>query len=147
MSTCLNVAVDAAVAMAAALNVVEPCSTGIGGDAFALYYSAVTKEVSCFMGNGAAPEALSLEMLDSRGIGKNKEPLSQFSGLSVTVPGAAALWEDLVKAHGSLTLDAVLAPAVELAEDGFVLGPITANQWKNGTLTGNEAHRVFRPGV
>jgi gamma-glutamyltranspeptidase / glutathione hydrolase len=141
-------AADAAVAMAAALNVVEPCSTGIGGDAFALYYQASSKEVKCYMGNGCAPEALTLELLDSRSrsIGQHRAPLSQCSGLTVTVPGAAALWEDLVRAHGALSLENVLSPAADLAENGFVLGPVTARQWANGLLTGEEAHRVFRPG-
>ncbi len=67
------------------------------------------------------------------------------SGLCVTVPGAAALWEDLVSHHGRLTLAQVLAPAIELAEDGFPIGPITAQQWTNGFLQGAEAFRVLKP--
>lgn len=66
-------AADACVAMAAALNVTEPCSTGIGGDAFALYYEADTKRVTCLQGNGASPAALSLELLESRGIGEGND--------------------------------------------------------------------------
>eukprot|EP00603_Paraphysomonas_imperforata_P001406 CAMPEP_0114438612 /NCGR_PEP_ID=MMETSP0103-20121206/14716_1 /TAXON_ID=37642 ORGANISM="Paraphysomonas imperforata, Strain PA2" /NCGR_SAMPLE_ID=MMETSP0103 /ASSEMBLY_ACC=CAM_ASM_000201 /LENGTH=117 /DNA_ID=CAMNT_0001609235 /DNA_START=24 /DNA_END=373 /DNA_ORIENTATION=+ len=62
-------AADAAVAMAAAMNVVEPCSTGLGGDAFALYYEASSQQVHCMMGNGAAPEGLTFDHLDSVGIG------------------------------------------------------------------------------
>jgi gamma-glutamyltranspeptidase/glutathione hydrolase len=77
--------------MAAALNVTEPCSTGIGGDAFALYFDATTKKVSCLMGNGASPAAISLELLKSKGIGKgpDQKALNKFSGLCATVPGAA----------------------------------------------------------
>ena len=56
-------AADAAVAMAAALNLLEPCSTGIGGDAFALFYNAQTKQVHCLQGNGAAAGQISLEVL------------------------------------------------------------------------------------
>ena len=84
-------AADACVAMAAALNVTEPCSTGIGGDAFALYFDAATSKVTCVMGNGASPAAMSLEMLESKGIGNGPgmKRLDKFSGLCATVPGAA----------------------------------------------------------
>jgi gamma-glutamyltranspeptidase/glutathione hydrolase len=86
--------------MAAAMNVVEPCSTGLGGDAFALYYEASSQQVHCLMGNGAAPEGLSFEHLDSVGIGikPGQQPMDLHSGLTVTVPGAARLWSDLVSA-------------------------------------------------
>lgn len=142
-------AADACVAVAAALNVTEPCSTGIGGDAFALYYDGTTKTVTCLMGNGAAPANISLELLNSRGIGAKSlgyNSLDCRSGLCVTVPGAAALWEDLVKLRGRMTLKEVLAPAISLAENGFSLGPITSQQWASSFLQGDEAHRVFRPG-
>jgi gamma-glutamyltranspeptidase / glutathione hydrolase len=142
-------AADAAVAIAAALNVTEPCSTGIGGDAFALYYEASTRKVSCLMGNGAAPAAISLEYLNSKGIGAPSlgfTPLDCRSGLTVTVPGAAALWEDLLRGKGKMTMTEVLKPAISLAEDGFSLGPITSGQWSRSFLQGEEAQRVFRPG-
>ncbi len=61
-------AADAAVAMAAALNVTEPTSTGIGGDAFALFYDAGCKRVQCMMGNGASPAALSLDWVRDQGV-------------------------------------------------------------------------------
>lgn len=134
--------------MAAALNVTEPCSTGIGGDAFALYYDATTRKVSCLMGNGAAPAALSLEYLNSKGIGDPSlgyNPMNPRSGLAVTVPGAAALWEDLLTQKGTMTLSEVLTPAISLAENGFSLGPVTSAQWALNFLQGEEALRVFRP--
>ena len=134
-------AADAAVAMAAALNVAEPCSTGIGGDAFALYYSAATKRVTCFMGNGCASRNISLEQLKENGLSS----LPPRSGLCITVPGAAALWEDLVAAHGVLPLPAVLAPAIRMAERGVPIGPVTAHCWSRGFLQGNEAADVFLP--
>lgn len=142
-------AADAAVAMAAALNVTEPCSTGIGGDAFALYFDAKTKKVSCLQGNGASGSAFTLELLNNRGIGDPQEgfhPLDAFSGLCCTVPGAAALWEDMIVDYGKLPLAQVLQPAIELAEEGFAIGPVTADQWSTATLQGEEAFRVFRPG-
>lgn len=142
-------AADAAVAMAAALNVTEPCSTGIGGDAFALYYDAKTKAVTCLQGNGASGAAFTLDLLNSRGIGDTAEglaPLDCNSGLCITVPGSAALWEDLIKDHGRLSLSTVLQPAIQLASEGFPIGPVTAEQWSTSTLQGEEAFRVLRPG-
>ncbi len=133
--------------MAAALNVLEPCSTGIGGDAFALYYEASTKQVTCLQGNGASSASFNLDSLKERGIGfgDNLKPLDMHHGLCVTVPGTAALWEDLVSHHGRLTLAQVLAPAIELADDGFPIAPVTAQQWSKGFLQGAEALKVFRP--
>ncbi|KAK9835342.1 hypothetical protein WJX81_003771 [Elliptochloris bilobata] len=120
-------AADAAVAIAAALNVTEPCSTGIGGDAFCLFFDARTKEVTAILGCGAAPAALTLEAVRERGITGSELPMR--GALAVTVPGAAALWEDTIKAFGKLPLAEVLQPAIELAENSFPVSPVTAHQW------------------
>jgi gamma-glutamyltranspeptidase/glutathione hydrolase len=140
-------AADAAVAMAAVLNLTEPCSTGIGGDAFALYFDAKTKKVSCLQGNGAAPSGLTLEYLNSLGfgVGEGLKPWDCRSGLCVTIPGAAALWEDVIKQHGRLPLEDALKPAIDLAEGGFPIAPLTAVHWVEGFLQGNEAERVYKP--
>jgi gamma-glutamyltranspeptidase/glutathione hydrolase len=140
-------AADAAVAMAACLNMLEPCSTGIGGDAFALYYTAATKEVSCFNGNGKSPAGFTMEALAERGIGlgPGQSAFDPHTGVAVTVPGAAQLWEDVVKTSGKLTFLQVLTPAIELGEQGFPLGPMSARQWSRGKLVGEEAMRTFRP--
>lgn len=132
--------------MAAALNVTEPCSTGIGGDAFALYFDAKTKRVTCLMGNGATSKDYTLEFLQGKGYSETN-PLPPRSALCISVPGAAALWEDVVKTHGSktLSLTEVLEPAVKLAERGFPVGPVTARQWSHGVLQGDEGHRVYVP--
>lgn len=139
-------AADAAVAMAACCNVLEPCSTGLGGDAFALYFDAQTSKVTCLLGNGATSDNLSLDYLASKGIGikPDQHPLNPVSGLCVNVPGAASLWEKLVQQHGRLSLPQVLGPAIDLAENGFPVGPVTAYQWAKGYLQGEEALRVFR---
>ncbi len=121
-------AASAAVAVAAALNVTEPTSTGIGGDCFALYYNVQTWQVTALNGSGRAPAALTLERLQKEGLGT----LPPMHPYTVTVPGACAGWDDLNTRHGSLPLAEVLAPAIRLAEEGFPVAPITAHFWARG---------------
>jgi gamma-glutamyltranspeptidase/glutathione hydrolase len=122
-------AADAAVATAAALNVTEPTSTGIGGDCFALFYAADTRQVSALNGSGRAPAALTLERLRREGFTAELPPYHPYT---ITVPGACAGWHDLVERHGRLTLGAILAPAIRLAEEGFPVAPLTAHAWERG---------------
>ena len=122
-------AADAAVAAAAALNVTEPTSTGIGGDCFALYYNVQTGQVSALNGSGRAPAALSLERLRREGFTQELPPYHPYT---ITVPGACAGWCDLISRHGRLSLAQVLAPAIRLAEAGFPVAPVTAYFWERG---------------
>ena len=122
-------AADAAVAAGAALNVTEPTSTGIGGDMFALYYSAETKQVSALNGSGRAPAALTLNRLKEEGFSLELPP---FHAHTVTVPGACAGWFDLIERHGSLSMADILAPAIRLASEGFPVAPITSYSWQRG---------------
>jgi gamma-glutamyltranspeptidase/glutathione hydrolase len=122
-------ATDAAVATAAALNVTEPTSTGIGGDCFALYFNAADRRVSALNGSGRAPAQLTLERLEREGI---QGELPPFHPYTITVPGACAGWCDLVERFGRLDISQVLAPAIRLAEEGFPVAPITAHFWTRG---------------
>jgi gamma-glutamyltranspeptidase/glutathione hydrolase len=122
-------ATDAAVATAAALNVTEPTSTGIGGDCFALYFNAADRRVSALNGSGRAPAQLTLERLEREGI---QGELPPFHPYTITVPGACAGWCDLVERFGRLDISQVLAPAIRLAEEGFPVAPITAHFWARG---------------
>ncbi|XP_033739918.1 glutathione hydrolase-like YwrD proenzyme [Pecten maximus] len=126
-------AADAAVAMAAALNVTEPCSTGIGGDAFCLFYDAKTKKVNAVNGSGRAPAELTLDLLHKQGY-NSTHPFPVQHGHAVTVPGAAATWVDTVDRFGSgkLSLAQILQPAVNLAEGGYPVQQITAFLWNKG---------------
>ena len=84
-------AADAAVAIAAALAVTEPTSTGIGGDCFALYYDAKTRQVTALNGSGRAPAGLSLDLIARQHLADNGE-LPPFHPHTITVPGACAGW-------------------------------------------------------
>eukprot|EP00079_Xenopus_tropicalis_P016032 XP_004914421.1 PREDICTED: putative gamma-glutamyltransferase YwrD isoform X1 [Xenopus tropicalis] len=123
-------AADAAVAVAAALNVTEPCSTGIGGDCFCLYYSAETKQLHGLNGSGRSPMTLSIDLLKEKGFNE-ENPVPPTHALNITVPGAAAAWVDTVSFFGSkkLTLDEILKPAIELAENGFPVSEICSYIW------------------
>lgn len=122
-------AADAAVAVAAALNVTEPTSTGIGGDMFALFYEARTGAVTALNGSGRAPAGLTRERILREGFSSALPP---YHPHTVTVPGACAGWCDLLERHGTLAMSDVLAPAISLAEGGFPVAPLTAHFWQAG---------------
>jgi gamma-glutamyltranspeptidase / glutathione hydrolase len=120
-------AADAAVAIAAGLNVTEPGSTGLGGDAFALFFDAKTRTVSALNGSGRAPRALTLERLHREGFEKDLPPTHPYA---ITVPGACAAWFDIIERFGRLPMATILAPAIKLAEEGFPVAPLTGVGWQ-----------------
>lgn len=116
--------------MAAAINVMEPGSTGIGGDMFCLFYDAKTKKVSAMNGSGRSGKEVTLDKIRNALKIKDGEtgqiPMSSVH--AVTVPGAAAGWVDCVERFGSkkVTLEDVLAPAIELADKGYPISELSA---------------------
>jgi len=131
-------AADAAVATAAALNVTEPTSTGIGGDMFALFYDARARQVTALNGSGRAPTALTIDLLEQQNLISNRQSkisnqtrqLPPYHAHTVTVPGACAGWCDLITRHGTMPLAEILAPAIGLADEGFPVAPLTAHFWQ-----------------
>ncbi|KAI0972262.1 gamma-glutamyltranspeptidase [Xylaria arbuscula] len=125
--------VDAAVAVAAGLNMTEPCSTGIGGDMFCLFYDAKTKKISALNGSGRSGAKYTLETIRaSLGIPEGKPgSIPMDSVHAVSVPGAPAGWCDAVARFGSgkITLEQILAPAIELGEKGFPVSEGVAYWW------------------
>lgn len=130
-------AADAAVAAAAVLNVTEPASTGIGGDMFALYYDAKTRQITALNGSGRAPMALTADALRREGMVE----IDIHSPHAITVPGAAAGWEDLLRRHGRMTLKDVLHDAIHYAREGYPVHPVFAAGWgRMETLLKNSPH-------
>jgi gamma-glutamyltranspeptidase/glutathione hydrolase len=118
-------AVDAAVAIAAVLNVTEPNMTGIGGDAFMMVYWSKSKTLTGLNASGRAPRALNLQHFTSKGL--KEIPTAGME--PVTVPGAFDGWVTLLEKFGTMKLPALMAPAIELAENGFPVAEKIATDW------------------
>jgi gamma-glutamyltranspeptidase/glutathione hydrolase len=118
-------AVDAAIAMAAMLNVTEPMMTGLGGDAFMLVYWSKTKELKGLNASGRAPAALNPDYFARRKITQ----MPEFGMESITVPGAFDGWVTLLEKYGTMKLADVLGPAIKCAENGFPVMEKTAEDW------------------
>ncbi|HEY8444664.1 MAG TPA: gamma-glutamyltransferase family protein [Bacilli bacterium] len=141
-------AVDAAIATAACLTVVEATSNGLGGDAFAICY--VNNKLYGLNASGPAPQALTIEELNKQGI----KEIPRFGFIPVTVPGIPSAWCALSKRFGKLPLKEVLAPAIKYAREGYPLPPTLALFWNNSYKTYkenlhgeeyNEWFKVFAP--
>lgn len=121
-------AADAIVATAAALGVTEPYSAGIGGGGFLVYYDAKAKKVSTIDGRETAPKSFTAKSFTNPdGTPMNFSTVVS-SGLSIGVPGTAALWANAVREHGKMSFKQVLAPAEKLARTGFVVDQTFADQ-------------------
>ncbi len=122
-------AIDAAVATAAVMNVVEPGSAGIGGDVFVIAWLAKEKKLVALNGSGRAPSGATPRHLAGRGAVKQ---MPQHGIDSATAPGAVDAWDVLLKRAGSMTFKELLQPAVELAEQGFAVSERIRNDWLYG---------------
>ena len=120
-------AIDAAVAVVSTLNVVEPYSVGIGGDAFALIYLAKENKLIGMNASGRAPYRATLEWFQKNGMNEIPEK----GILPVTVPGALHGWTQALERYGTLPLSDVFKDAIHYAEDGFPVGEVIAGEWKN----------------
>jgi gamma-glutamyltranspeptidase/glutathione hydrolase len=122
-------ALDAAIAAVAVLCVIEPQSTGIGGDCFCLYKPAADARMYALNGSGQAPAGATIDWFEAQGISE----LETTSPHSVTVPGAVSAWETLLAAHGTRGLGELLQPAIRYAEEGFPVAPRVAADWQDAS--------------
>lgn len=131
-------AVDAAIATAAALTVVEPTGCGIGGDAFALVWiaddNAGKGKLHGLNASGTAPAALTPQAVAEDGF----ESMPLYGWTPVTVPGIPAAWAELSRRFGKLDFQTLLAPAIRLAREGFPVSPVIASLWQRAEATFRE---------
>ena len=115
-------AVDAAIAANATLGLMEPVSNGIGGDLFAIVYSAKENKLYGINGSGRSPLGLSYEKMKAELDKLNRKTIPPRGMLPISVPGCVDAWAELHKKFGKLNLSDDLAPAAKYAEEGF---PVT----------------------
>ena len=139
-------AIDAAVTAGAVLAVVEPQSTGIGGDCFVLYAKAGGADVIGLNGSGQAPAAATTDWYIDQGF--THIPLA-LSPHCVTVPGAIDAWDRLLNDHGTFSFREALVPAIDYAVSGFAVAPRVAHDWERSVekLSADETTRtIYLPG-
>ena len=112
-------AVDAALAMAIALTVVEPTSNGIGGDAFALVWDGQLHGLNA---SGRSSQNLERDRFEDK--------IPELGWLTVTVPGAVSAWRSLWEKWGKLPFEQLFSPAIRYATEGYPVSPITSQAWK-----------------
>ncbi|TFG11457.1 gamma-glutamyltransferase [Candidatus Thorarchaeota archaeon] len=134
-------AADAAIAAAAVLDVVEPFSTGCGGDAFALVHLPGNEKPISFNGSGRAGSGATLDDL----LDREWQGIPLRGGPPITVPGAMHLWGHLLSEFGNLELSDVLQPAINYAQNGFPVSPLIAQLWNIllPVLGNDDARRIF----
>jgi len=125
-------AVDAAIAANATLGLMEPVSNGIGGDLFAIVYSAKDNKLYGINGSGRAPLGLSYEQMKAEVAQLNRKAIPPFGMLPITVPGTVDAWTELHRKFGKLKLSDDLAPAIRYAEEGFPVTDLIAYYWGFG---------------
>jgi gamma-glutamyltranspeptidase / glutathione hydrolase len=125
-------AVDAAIAANATLGLMEPVSNGVGGDLFAIVYSAKENKLYGINGSGRSPLGLSFDQMKAELAKLHRETIPPVGMLPISVPGTVDAWAELHKRFGKLNLSDDLAPAVQYAEQGFPVTELIAYYWAFG---------------
>jgi gamma-glutamyltranspeptidase/glutathione hydrolase len=123
-------AVDAAIAANATLGLMEPVSNGVGGDLFAIVYSARENKLYGLNGSGRSPAGLSYEQMKAELARLHREFIPPTGMLPISVPGTVDAWSELHKKFGKLSLGEDLAPAIHYAEEGFPVTQLIAFYWE-----------------
>src|SRR5437899_12422256 len=125
-------AVDAAIAADATLGLMEPVSNGIGGDLFAIVYSAKENKLYGINGSGRSPAGLSYDQMKTELAKLHRQTIPPIGMLPISMPGTVDAWAELHKKFGKLKLSDDLAPAIRYAEEGFPVTELIAYYWAFG---------------
>src|SRR6266480_4677502 len=125
-------AVDAAIAANATLGLMEPVSNGIGGDLFAIVYSAKENKLYGINGSGRSPLGLSYDQMKAELARLHRQAIPPLGMLPISIPGCVDAWTELHKKFGKLELSDDLAPAIRYAEEGFPVTDLIAYYWAFG---------------
>ncbi len=144
-------AVDAAIAANAVLGLVEPHMCGMGGDLFAIIWDARTRQLYGLNASGRSPRGLSRETLMQRLEGDDCQRIPADGLFPVSVPGAVDGWFELHQRFGRLPMQSLLQPVIELAENGFLLTPVIAEEWQRfsdmqANTNPGDFDLLYRPG-
>ncbi|MGM0587306.1 MAG: gamma-glutamyltransferase [Bacteroidota bacterium] len=136
-------AIDAAIAVNATLGVVEPTGNGIGGDLFAIVWSAEDEQLYGLNASGRSPLGMSYRDLKKELKKRDRESIPPYGLLPISVPGAVDGWFELHNKLGSMPMDKILQPAINYAEDGFPVSELIAFYWELGARIHNDEVGAF----
>jgi gamma-glutamyltranspeptidase/glutathione hydrolase len=138
-------AIDAAIAVNAAMGLMEPMSCGIGGDLYAIVWDAKTQKLYGLNASGRSPYKVNLEALTAKGL----KEIPLFSPLSWSVPGCVDGWDQLRSRFGTMPLKRLLEPSIAYARDGFPVSEVIAGYWKRAEerlrKSNSDASKTFLP--
>ncbi|WP_138431316.1 gamma-glutamyltransferase [Fodinibius saliphilus] len=137
-------AIDAAIAANAALGLMEPTGSGIGGDLFAIVWSAEDQKLYGLNASGRSPKGLSYEQLKKEINERDSEGIPAYGVLPISVPGAVDGWFELHNKLGNMSMDNLLAPSIEYARKGFPVSELIAYYWDIGARIHNDRPGAFK---
>lgn len=137
-------AIDAAIAVNAALGLMEPTGSGIGGDLFAIVWSAEDQKLYGLNASGRSPMGLSYEQMKKELEKRNRDDIPPYGVLPISVPGAVDGWFQLHDKLGSMSMDKILAPSIKYAREGFPVSQLIAYYWDIGARIHNDRPGAFK---
>lgn len=137
-------AIDAAIATNAALGLMEPTGSGIGGDLFAIVWSEEDQKLYGLNASGRSPRGLSFKEMKKELEKRGRDDIPAYGMLPISVPGAVDGWFQLHKKLGSMPMDKILAPAIKYAREGFPVSELIAYYWDIGARIHNDRVGAFK---